>query len=460
MSSEYAISLNQVSKTYRIFHSPAARLKYTLFGGDDRNCRKIHALKNFSADIKRGQTVGIVGTNGSGKSTLLQIICGTLYQDTGDVRVNGKVAALLELGTSFNPEFTGRENILISGQVYGLTRDELDAQYDAIINFADIEEFIDQPVKTYSSGMFARLAFSVAVHVNPEIMIIDEALAVGDEAFQRKCFAKLEQIKNAGTTILLVSHSVSAILELCDQAIMIYKGERLLVGEPRDVVTHYQKLIYSSPKNHAAILSNIRQIDRGVKGPSAEESSFRSVTDSSSTFGTDEEDPKEDYYDKTMVSISSESYPSQGCEIFDVKILNSKRKPVNVLTSNCEYTIQFFVRFYQDAENVRFATLIKTTSGVELGAQWSASRDKGIPIVKAGSVVTVQLPTLLPFNQGAYFLNAGVHGDLLGETVIMHRVIDSLMFRIRPLGYRRTDRYVNILSADPKVEIASAEHCQ
>jgi len=193
--------------------------------------------------LGRGETVGIVGRNGSGKSTLLQIICGTLQPTAGDVNVNGRVAALLELGAGFNPDFTGRENVYLNGAIIGLSREEIDAEFEKIERFADIGQFINQPTKSYSSGMYVRLAFSVAIHANPDILIIDEALSVGDEAFQRKCFARIEQMQAKGTTILFVSHSAQAVIELCDRAVLLDAGEILLTGTPKQVVGQYQRLM-------------------------------------------------------------------------------------------------------------------------------------------------------------------------------------------------------------------------
>jgi lipopolysaccharide transport system ATP-binding protein len=198
--------------------------------------REFWALKSVSFNVKRGSTVGIVGKNGSGKSTLLQLICGTLSQSNGEVETNGRIAALLELGSGFNPEFTGRENVYMNSAVLGLTKDEVDSRFQDIVDFADIGLFIEQPVKTYSSGMLVRLAFAVAINVDPEILIVDEALSVGDELFQRKCFARIEAIKNKGATILFVSHSGSTIVELCDSAILLDSGEVLASGAPKDIV--------------------------------------------------------------------------------------------------------------------------------------------------------------------------------------------------------------------------------
>ncbi|MFT5591573.1 MAG: lipopolysaccharide transport system ATP-binding protein, partial [Bradyrhizobium sp.] len=241
---EFAIRVQGLSKHYQIYETPRDRLRQfclptlrRLAGlASKQYFTEFQALHDVSFEIKKGETVGIIGRNGSGKSTLLQLICGTLTPSSGSVLTQGRIAALLELGSGFNPEFTGRENVYMNAAVLGLDRAEIDLRYDDIVAFADIGEFIDQPVKTYSSGMAVRLAFAVAINVDPEILIVDEALSVGDELFQRKCFSRIEAIRAKGATILLVSHSGGQIVELCDQAVLMDAGEKLAIGTPKQIV--------------------------------------------------------------------------------------------------------------------------------------------------------------------------------------------------------------------------------
>jgi lipopolysaccharide transport system ATP-binding protein len=236
---ETAIRINGVSKHYLMFERPEDRLKQMivprlqrLAGRPPRQYfRDFAALNGISFEVKRGETVGIIGRNGCGKSTLLQVICGTLPPTSGRVEVNGRIAALLELGSGFNPEFTGRENVYLNAAILGLSRRETEARFDAIARFADIGMFIDHPVKTYSSGMYMRLAFAVAINVDPDILVVDEALAVGDEAFSRKCYARIEEIKEKGATILFVSHSAQTVIQLCDRALLLDRGEKILEGK-------------------------------------------------------------------------------------------------------------------------------------------------------------------------------------------------------------------------------------
>jgi lipopolysaccharide transport system ATP-binding protein len=220
MSSEVAIKVQNLSKCYEIYDKPRDRLLQMLSRGKKKYCREFWALRDVSFEIRKGETVGIVGRNGSGKSTLLQILCGTLNPTSGTVETHGRIAALLELGSGFNPEFTGRENVYLNASILGLSKEEIDARYDAIIEFADIGDFINQPVKTYSSGMLVRLAFSVQAQVEPDILIVDEALAVGDAKFQARCFDRLKKLKENGTSILLVTHSSEQIVTHCDHAFL------------------------------------------------------------------------------------------------------------------------------------------------------------------------------------------------------------------------------------------------
>jgi len=254
MSSDPVISVNNVSKSYTIWRDPAARLKHPLLNlaGElfpplrkkiDANlhglCSEFYALKNISFDIKKGESVGIIGKNGSGKSTLLQMIAGTLQPTSGSINVHGRVAALLELGSGFNPEFTGRENVFLNASILGLTRKEIEERFEKIEAFADIGDFINQPVKTYSSGMVVRLAFAVQAMIDPDILIIDEALAVGDYFFQQKCAARMRELREAGTTLLFVSHDMASIRDLCQKALYLKAGEPIFWGESEKAISYY-----------------------------------------------------------------------------------------------------------------------------------------------------------------------------------------------------------------------------
>jgi ABC-type polysaccharide/polyol phosphate transport system ATPase subunit len=247
MSSEVAIKVSNVSKCYQIYGKPHHRLLQSIFFHRRTYYRDFWALRDISVEVKRGEVLGVIGRNGAGKSTLLQIICGTVTPSSGDVQVKGRVAALLELGAGFNPDFTGRENVFLNASIMGLSHAETERIFDDIVAFSELAEFINEPVKTYSSGMFVRLAFSVAIHTVPDILIVDEALSVGDIAFRNKCLKRVLDLRAKGTTILFVSHDLSTLQLICDRAIWLEKGEIKSTGDPVAVSQNY----------HAALMGEV-----------------------------------------------------------------------------------------------------------------------------------------------------------------------------------------------------------
>lgn len=437
-SNDIAIRINNLSKCYSIYDRPQDRLKQSimprfkrLIGRQPQNYyHEFWALRDVSFEVKKGETVGIIGRNGSGKSTLLQIICGTLTPTSGTVETNGRVAALLELGSGFNPEFTGRENVYLNGAVLGLSKEEIDTRFDDIASFADIGEFIDQPVKMYSSGMYVRLAFAVAINVDPEILIVDEALSVGDELFQRKCFSRIEAIRNTGATILFVSHSGSTIVELCNRAILMDAGEKLASGSPKQIVARYQKLLYAPADKQEAIRAQIRRQNEQYVYPRENDPDILQPVQN--TLSEDRHQLKETY-DPHLKPSSTIEYESHGAYIESPSILTLAGEQVNNLIRGETYRYTYSVRFTKSATNVRFGMLIKTISGVELGGGVSASsiRDS-IPYVEAGSNYQVEFRFRCTLNPGVYFLNAGVPGDINGCETYLHRLIDVAMFRVLP----------------------------
>ena len=246
---DIAVKLENISKFYKLYKEPKDRLKEALHPFGKKYHKEFYSLSRINLEIKKGEIFGIVGRNGAGKSTLLKLITGVLQPSSGKVLVNGNVSALLELGGGFNPEFTGIQNIYFSGTMMGFSRREMKQKIDDIIDFAEIGEFIDQPLKTYSNGMKARLGFALTINMKPEIMVLDEVLAVGDELFKRKCFAKMEEIFKSGSTILYVSHGIGTINQICSRAILLDHGELILDGIPKFVTMHYQKLLYAEPGN-------------------------------------------------------------------------------------------------------------------------------------------------------------------------------------------------------------------
>jgi lipopolysaccharide transport system ATP-binding protein len=445
---EAAIRVDGIGKSYQIYDTPRDRLKQfiaprlqRLAGRAPRRYfHEFWALRDVSFEVRKGETVGIIGRNGSGKSTLLQIICGTLAPTTGEVRASGRIAALLELGSGFNPEFTGRENVYLNAAILGLDEREIEARFDDIAAFAEIGPFIEQPVKTYSSGMVVRLAFAVAINVDPEILVVDEALSVGDERFQRKCFARIEAIKRRGATILFVSHSGSTVVELCDRVVLLDDGEKLAVGAPKPIVGRYQKLLYATSERRAAIREEIRTAEgaRVAAGPDRPSPGLPEGADAGAG-GAGEADeaavgegPQESY-DESLRPSSTIEYEPRGARLEGPAVRTLRGERVNNLVRGRTYRYEYTVRFTRSASNVRFGMLIKTVSGVELGGGVSAAGvGDSIAIVEAGAVYRVAFRFRCALNPGVYFLNAGFVGDIDGTEGYLHRLVDAAMFRVLP----------------------------
>ncbi|KTB59809.1 ABC transporter ATP-binding protein [Pseudomonas sp. MAFF 301514] len=419
MCSEFSIQVKSVSKHFRIYASQRERL-LQLFSSK-KHYKEFVALDDVSFVINKGETVGIVGRNGSGKSTLLQMICGTLTPTAGEITTHGRIAALLELGSGFNPEFSGRDNVYMNASVLGLSNAETAARFESILAFAEIGDFIDQPVKNYSSGMMVRLAFAVAINADPQILIVDEALAVGDELFQRKCFARIEAIKAQGATILFVSHASNTVVGLCDRAILLDGGKKITEGTPKSVVGKYQRLL-NAPAEKAKVMRE--QMLAGIE---------KSLSPESAEPGEVDEPCQEmaGYFDPYLVSKTVLSYETRGALISDPQLFNIQGQKVNCLKAGETYRYTYRVRFDRDARNVRFGMLIKTPTGVELGGATSAKQvEDGISVVSSGSVLSVEYSFVCRLNEGLYFLNAGVSGDCGEGFHHLHRVVDALCFRV------------------------------
>ena len=404
MRSDIAISARNLTKTYRIFAHPGDRIKQALTLGRMRFHRKFAALQDISFEIRRGETVGIIGRNGSGKSTLLQLVCGILKPTSGEVEVNGRVSALLELGSGFSPEFTGRENVYFQGAVMGIPKNEMDAKFDEIVAFADIGEFIDQPVRIYSSGMYVRLAFATAIHSTPDILVVDEALSVGDEPFQRKCFERIRQFREQGGTIIYVSHNMPSVVELCDHVLLLEQGKLTASGNPKHVTASYLKN-FNRPNDIVAAKDRPQLIH---------------------------EDVEPSYFDRTLVPESTVSYPSLGAQIINPRILSLDGKRVNLLRSGEEYIYAYEAQFDIPANGVRFSMMIKTVSGYALGGLTSHPTGEGI-YVENNTTLSQRFCFRCNFLPGTYFLNAGILCTMpdKGETYL-HRILDAAIFKVIP----------------------------
>lgn len=442
-SDDTSIRVNGLSKRYEIYSQPSDRLKQMILPRVRRwthqsqrsYFREFWALRDVSFDVKRGETVGIVGRNGSGKSTLLQLICGTLTPTVGEISVSGRVAALLELGSGFNPEFTGRENVYLNAAVLGLSRREIDERFDAIAAFADIGSFIEQPVKTYSSGMQVRLAFAVAINVDPEILVVDEALSVGDELFQRKCFSRIEAIRDRGATILFVSHAAGVVVDLCDRALLIDAGELLSVGAPKLIVSRYHKLLYAPAAESNAVRDDIRNTWQRAQADHIG-STADGATNVPEGVGVVDDPREEETFDPNLKPSSTIDFSSKGARIDTPSLWTIGGRRVNGLIRGRRYNYRFDVKFAKLLHYVRFGMLIKSVTGLPIcGTMTEPRLLDGRRDVTIGQVASVQYTFDCMLNPGVYFMNAGVFGvEELGDPeTLLHRIADAICFRVLPI---------------------------
>lgn len=447
MSSEVAIKIDSLNKCYQIYENPRDRLMQMLMRGRRQYYREFWAVKDVSFEIKKGETVGIVGRNGSGKSTLLQMICGTLNPTGGSIQTNGRIAALLELGSGFNPEFTGRENVYLNAAVLGLSKEEIDLRFGDIEDFADIGEFIDRPVKTYSSGMMVRLAFAVQAMVDPEILIVDEALAVGDEKFQRKCFARLEELKSQGTSILFVSHSGPQVIELCDRALMIERGRLVMNASPQDVIRSYQRLIYAPEAEQEQLLNEFKEKSSSWHAPTMDFAPKAQTPSDERALVLEE---TIDLFDPGLVPETTTIYPEQGAKIELIEIQDMSGKTVNVLSPKNTYRVIFSGKFHSDFEKINFGVHIKSISGAVVSGQRYPQEGQYLSIEKAG-VFRIAYSFDMDLLPGTYFIGGGIWSAI--DTVCIHRILDAIMFRVTSNGPQVSFGYCDLASAPANFEL-------
>ena len=398
---DISIKVDNLTKVYRLYEKPIDRLKESLSPVKKSYHREHYALKNVSFEIKKGETVGIIGVNGAGKSTILKIITGVLNPTEGSVTVNGKISALLELGAGFNPEYTGIENIYLNGTMMGFTRDEITERLDSILDFADIGDFVNQPVKTYSSGMFVRLAFAVAINIDPEILIVDEALSVGDVFFQAKCYKKFDEFKKMGKTILLVSHSLSSISKYCDKVILLNKGEKLAEGKAPEMIDLYKKLL-------------VNQYDEAAESDSVED--IMSI-------GA-ELDDGELCKSKMTLNPVINSYGNGMAEIYDFAIFDDRGKIVNQLTKGSVFKIMMKVKFNQPVNDPIFAFTIVNLQGTDVTGTNTMIEKISFENPKANEVREITFTQRLDLQGGEYLLSLGCTGYMDGDFTVYHRLYE------------------------------------
>ena len=413
MPPDVVISARDLTKAYRLFGHPGDRIKQFFSLGFRQYHREFTALKGVSFDIRKGEMLGIIGRNGSGKSTLLQLVCGILKPTTGTIAVNGRVSALLELGAGFNPEFTGRENVYFQGALMGLTREQMDARFDGIAAFADIGSFIDQPVRIYSSGMFLRLAFAVAVNVDSDILVVDEALAVGDAGFRSRCFRRIGELRGAGCTILFVSHDMEQVVRLCSRIILLDEGEQLASSESdtESVVAQFLRLQNAGPDRRQTVREQIKL----RSGHPDDEGILAGETVS---------EPLPD-------AETAVAYDSNGAQIEDVRLLDGAGEDARRLRNGQTYRCLFRVRFTRDASLVRCAMLIKTHEGLRLGGALTApTMQAGIPHIAEGKIAEVEFGFSCLLNPGTYLLSVSAFASEAGIEYALHGIQSALRFQV------------------------------
>ena len=385
MSEEFAVRATKIEKRYKLYERNRDRMLDALGLSGKKERFKLHyALKGVDFEVKKGETVGIIGTNGSGKSTLLKILTGVLTPTAGEVEVNGRISALLELGAGFNMDYNGIENIYLNGTMMGFSKEEIDKKLDDILSFADIGDYVYQPCKTYSSGMFVRLAFAVSINIDPEILIVDEALSVGDVFFQAKCYRKFEEFKKKGKTILFVSHDLSSISRYCDRVYLLNNGEMIGNGSPKEMIDKYKQILAG-----------------GGQAKIAE---------------TNENDVLE--------------YGNGKAFIKEFAITDSKGIRTNAVEKGTEYTVTMKVRIDDDIQAPIFACSVKNVRGVEITGTNTLVSKTFNESVKKGDEIEISFTQKMMLQGGEYLISLGVTGFENGEFAVYHRLYDILSINV------------------------------
>ena len=417
MAEDIAISVNDVSKMYKLYDNPMDRLKESLGLSRKKKYKEHYALNHVSFQVHKGETVGIIGTNGSGKSTILKIITGVLSPTGGEVSVNGRISALLELGAGFNGEYSGLENVYLNGSMIGFSREEIDAKLQSILDFADIGEFIHQPVKTYSSGMFARLAFAVAINIDPEILIVDEALSVGDVFFQAKCYRKFEEFKEMGKTILFVSHDLSSIGKYCDRVVLLNKGEKLAEGGAKEMVNLYRRVLVNQ-YDDADLEEGAENAEAGQDGQLTDGTAGENVSKKEHAGGG------RAMKDSLNLNPKVLEYGSKLGEIVDFAIRDDTVMITNVIEKGKEFSVQMKVRFQADVNDPIFAFTLKDLKGTEITGTNTMYEHTPVKPQKAGDVREITFKQIMPLEAGEYMLCLGCTGYKDGDFTVFHRLYD------------------------------------
>lgn len=390
-----AIKVEHINKVYKLYERPKDRLKESLGLSKSKLYKEHYALEDVSFSVEKGETVGIIGTNGAGKSTVLKIITGVLNPTKGDVEVNGRISALLELGAGFNMEYTGIENVYLNGTMIGFSKEEIDEKLQDILDFADIGDFAYQPVKTYSSGMFVRLAFAVAINIEPEILIVDEALSVGDVFFQTKCFKKFEEFKKMGKTILIVSHDLGSIGKYCDRVILLNQGTKMAEGNPKEIIGLYKRLLVGQDLEQIA--------EKNIESRN-----------------TDDVEWKSHYQLNPNIKESG----NKKAEVVDFAIVDENECYGNSLIKGSSFTIKIKVQFYENIEKPVFSYSLCNVKGVVITGTGTEYEHLELEPVHAGETYIVCFEQDMFLQGGEYFLSVACGEQIDGKVSICHQLTE------------------------------------
>ena len=444
MAEDIAISVNDVSKMYKLYDNPMDRLKESLGLSRKKKYKEHYALNHVSFQVHKGETVGIIGTNGSGKSTILKIITGVLSPTGGEVSVNGRISALLELGAGFNGEYSGLENVYLNGSMIGFSREEIDAKLQSILDFADIGEFIHQPVKTYSSGMFVRLAFAVAINIDPEILIVDEALSVGDVFFQAKCYHKFEEFKKMGKTIVFVSHDLSSISKYCDRVYLLNQGNILGEGSPKAMIDTYKRVLvgqYDGPESVGEETASLLD-DEDLQRVAAQKADEKGTDASQASMEAKGQNP------------NALEYGTKQAQIEEFYITDDRGVPTNAILKGSMFTIHMRVRFMDHIPAPIFAFSVKNVIGVEITGTNTMIEKAFLDSVEPGEVKNVTFTQKMNLQGGEYLLSLGVTGYNQDTFEVYHRLYDALNITVvsdkNTVGYYDMDSETKVWDAEEK----------
>jgi ABC-type polysaccharide/polyol phosphate transport system ATPase subunit len=404
-----AIKVKHLSKSYRIYRRKWDKLREVIGLGPGKHYRGFQALDDISFELEPGHNLGIIGRNGSGKSTLLQILAGIMVQTRGDCFVNGRISALLELGSGFNPEFTGRENVFMNGAILGMDTRQMQERFDAIAAFSEIGSFMDQPVKTYSSGMFMRLAFAVAVNVDPDILLVDEALSVGDLIFQHRCMHRMNHLRNSGKTIVLVTHDLDAVIKFCDSAILLDEGRLLEQGKPDEVVQKYRALIFERERRYSGLSSSVEIPDgSNLVKPLDEMPVARTIPNIDHRFGNGE------------------------AELLGIELLDGNGKMISETDGGREIVIRVSAKFSADVETPILGYTLRDRLGVQMSSCNTSYADQPLPPVRKDQIVTSDFRVTLPFlAPGSYSISPAVAKGSIEEHDMCDWIDNALVFALR-----------------------------